>query len=123
MTNKKWIALICSIVGVLLCVWWYFWYNNYKLRWYNESCDISRASNCFRYIGTKEQIETERVECSEYLKQWYECQWFKDLNDIHWSKWYKDKYQKFYDSYYWLLCGAPEEMCTLERLISGEFCD
>lgn len=74
-------------------------------------------------MGTKQQMELQEAECLNNLTQWYECQWFKDLNDIYWSKWYKKKYQECYDSYYGLLCGVPEEMCSIDRLVSGKFCD
>ena len=74
-------------------------------------------------MGTRQEMELQESECLNNLTQWYKCQWFKDLDDVYWSNWYKEKYQECYYSYYGLDCGVPEEMCTINRLVSGKFCD
>ena len=119
MKKKRWIIMIIAIILILTCIWWYFWYKNNKLRWYNETCDSSWADDCL-WGGSN---RNKRRECSDYLKQRYECQWFKNLDAIYKSKWYKQKYQECYDSYYGFFCGIPEEMCGITRLVSGKFCE
>ena len=57
------------------------------------------------------------------IETWHKNQWYNNLNEVYESDWYKEKYQECIDSYWGKRCWVPEQMCTLDRLISGNFCD
>lgn len=99
MTKNKRIMIIISIIAII-CI---------LIVWYAI------------YIGSN--ISNDMNEESDYIRQRYENQWFKNLNEIYKSDWYREKYQECIDSYKDKHCGIPEEMCTLDRLISGDFCN
>ncbi len=58
-----------------------------------------------------------------YIIDWYKSQWYEDIEEVYESEWYRNRYQECIDSYRGKRCWVPEQMCTLDRLISGNFCD
>ncbi len=98
MNKKRWILLILSII--LFCGLSFVWYLTYFA--VNRSSDINKHS--------------------DYTTQRYKNQWYDNLEELYKSDWYREKYQECIDSYKDKHCGIPEEMCTLDRLISGNFC-
>ena len=48
---------------------------------------------------------------------------FSKSKQVYESEWYRNRYQECIDSYRGKRCWVPEQMCTLDRLISGNFCD
>ena len=109
-----WFSLPMGCTSSIPCLW------DGCTPWIDPICAINESLYKILHPFSKSTQDSDEYN---YLIDWYKNQWYENLEEVYESEWYNEKYQECIDSYKGKRCGIPEEMCTLERLIDGKFCD